>query len=45
MFSKHTVEEFRRSNLLRAREEERYSEYLEEKKQEALKSWNRETVC
>ncbi len=40
-FSDYTVEEFRQSNLLRAKEELRYKEYLDNKKQEAIKAWNR----
>ncbi len=40
MFSNYTVEEFRNSNLLRAKEELKYKEYLDSKKQEATEAWN-----
>lgn len=39
-FSKHTVEEFRRNNLLRAREDERYEQYVNERKALSVQKWN-----
>ena len=40
-FSKHTVQEFRENNALRAREEERYEEYQKAARFQALAGWNR----
>ena len=42
-FSKHTVQEFRENNLLRAREEERYEEYVDFQKLRAIELWNKRT--
>jgi ssDNA-binding Zn-finger/Zn-ribbon topoisomerase 1 len=40
-FSNYTVQEFRESNVLRAKEELRYEEYMKKCKNEAIKLWNR----
>lgn len=40
VFSKHTVQEFRENNLLRAVEEERYELYNNEQKNKAIELWN-----
>ena len=41
MFSKYSVEEFRKNNALRSREEDKYDEYLEVIKQKAIENWNK----
>jgi transcription elongation factor Elf1 len=43
-FSDYTVKEFRQNNALRAKEEDRYDEYLEEKRSLAIEQWNRRSV-
>ena len=40
MFSKHTVDDFRHNNALRASEEDRYEEYVKLRELEAIESWN-----
>lgn len=40
-FSDYSVQDFRENNALRAKYEDRYDEYLENKKQEAMRVWNK----
>lgn len=40
MFSKHTVQDFRENNLLRAIEDERYKNYVIEQQATALQLWS-----
>ena len=39
-FSKYSVEDFRKSTLLRAQEDEKYQAYVDEHKYKASKKWN-----
>ena len=40
MFSQHTVAEFRADTALRAREEDRYAEYIKDVERQAIAAWN-----
>ena len=40
-FTKYSCEDFRNNPILRAKEEDRYDEYLEKIKQETISYWNR----
>lgn len=44
MFSDYTVEQFRSNRALRAKEEDRYEDYLNTKKTEAINVWNKRAL-